>query len=679
MPLPNAAAGTVTGSLVKKVDTAGVLQVTKTAVTDINNAFGAVKSGAGTSGTAQVSVLGAASVLFDNVAVTDGDFLIVSTSVAGTVSDAGTTFPTGALNLGVANGTHAACGSPPCGPWNVILMTPDALGAAGTGIVANPAVAQTIQPSTDVTGLIEKQSNTTNTAAIKRIENKSGTDVFAINSLGNITAANWLPPETSAVQRSIPATLSQWISVEDFGAIADGTTNNATAINAAISYVASLGWGHTLLFPCTNSVGIYNVTSAISFAALQHTRLLGSGISCQLSYVGGSASNYAFSFVGADTITVENLTFFSQNTTVPKTVVLLGRLAGNAASAHDNFLNVSVEGYASTALVYSIGSEEDYWIGNYFILNGGGALYVWYTSVLDDLAVGTVSANANSNLSVYMEDFHILDFSAVSTTHTAITDAIAANAAGDHVYMNGYMATGGTGFEFRNVLAGSGIISSARVTVENIRLESATRFCYFNSIAGTTYVVLEDFRINGNTLDSSAGVSFYANSGGILAMWDLVSRNNVVINGETSALPQLSVSVLDDTFTSTIGTGSTFNSISQRASGGITYDGTVVAGAFQGNGAAPTTTGSTCGTIGTQTGNNTNGTIQTATVTACTLKLNFATTAPNGWNCWFSDRTSVPASLTTQMRQASSNTTSCTSNAATITAGNLMQFSAFPY
>ena len=108
---------------------------------------------------------------------------------------------------------------------------------------------------------------------------------------------------------------------------------------------------------------------------------------------------------------------------------------------------------------------------------------------------------------------------------------------------------------------------------------------------------------------------------------------------------------------------------------GRTTDMVVVPGAIQSGGSNPTTTGSTCGTIGTQTGGNTNGTILTAAVTTCTLKLNFATTAPHAWNCWFGDRTH-PADIPVT---ASSNTTSCTSNAATITAADLIQFTAFPY
>jgi hypothetical protein len=108
--------------------------------------------------------------------------------VVGTLSDSGsaTTIPTGVLNMGRAKGTHAACGTPPCGPYTVILMTPDALGAAGTGIVANPSVNQTIQPSTDVTGLIVKQSNTTNTADVFDVEDKSANKLLDIDSAGNV-------------------------------------------------------------------------------------------------------------------------------------------------------------------------------------------------------------------------------------------------------------------------------------------------------------------------------------------------------------------------------------------------------------------------------------------------------------------------------------------------------------
>src|SRR5882724_11418297 len=72
----NAGAGTSTGSLVKLIDSAGTMQVTKTAITDTNNAYGCVQSGAGASGTAQVASLGQAQCLFDNITVTDADFVI---------------------------------------------------------------------------------------------------------------------------------------------------------------------------------------------------------------------------------------------------------------------------------------------------------------------------------------------------------------------------------------------------------------------------------------------------------------------------------------------------------------------------------------------------------------------------------------------------------------------------
>jgi chitinase len=135
--------------------------------------------------------MGVAQCLFDNIAVTNADFVIVSVNTAGTLSDSGSgsTIPTGVLNLGKASGSHAPCGAPPCGPYSVVLQTPDALGAAGTGIVATPSVTQTIQPSADVTGLIIKQSNTTNTADVFSIQDKSANKTLKITATNTVNVA----------------------------------------------------------------------------------------------------------------------------------------------------------------------------------------------------------------------------------------------------------------------------------------------------------------------------------------------------------------------------------------------------------------------------------------------------------------------------------------------------------
>lgn len=81
----------------------------------------------------------------------------------------------------------------------------------------------------------------------------------------------------------------------------------------------------------------------------------------------------------------------------------------------------------------------------------------------------------------------------------------------------------------------------------------------------------------------------------------------------------------------------------------------------------PPTTSGTCGTLGATTGGQAVFTQATAAVTTCTLTVTIptASAAPNGLYCVFVDETNVHA-----IYQASHTSTTCTSNAATITAGD---------
>jgi hypothetical protein len=94
---------------------------------------------------------------------------------------------------------------------------------------------------------------------------------------------------------------------------------------------------------------------------------------------------------------------------------------------------------------------------------------------------------------------------------------------------------------------------------------------------------------------------------------------------------------------------------------GNSATGAFKAAAFENGGSVPTTTGSTCGTIGAQVGGNTAGTI-VATCTAQTLILNFSTTAPNGWACDMQDQ-STPAD---SMKQTANSATSVTFTGTTV-------------
>lgn len=103
------------------------------------------------------------------------------------------------------------------------------------------------------------------------------------------------------------------------------------------------------------------------------------------------------------------------------------------------------------------------------------------------------------------------------------------------------------------------------------------------------------------------------------------------------------------------------------------YD-NLVAGA----GAVPTTTGSSCGTLGTPVGGTYAGTVTSTGATTCTLKLTFPAAAAHGYICIFYDITtsgdyygfgSVPTVTTT----------SCQNTSSAITSGDTMQYIARPY
>jgi hypothetical protein len=103
-----------------------------------------------------------------------------------------------------------------------------------------------------------------------RVQNSKGSLVYSAPAATerysdvviSVNAENVLydPPFTGGVQTNVEAKLAQTVSVKDFGAVGDGTTNDTAAIQAAIN--ACLASGSALYVPS----GSYRLTSQVNVA-----------------------------------------------------------------------------------------------------------------------------------------------------------------------------------------------------------------------------------------------------------------------------------------------------------------------------------------------------------------------------------------------------------------------------
>ena len=122
---------------------------------------------------------------------------------------------------------------------------------------------------------------------------------------------------TGAVNRTIYEKLSEYISVKDFGAVGDGTTDDTTAIQNAINYAISQN-GKAVFLP----VGTYKITSTLIINVTDSyvsTRLIGENASSVNPTTGAViqhttvTNNPALVIQGARHVSVENIQFNGPN------------------------------------------------------------------------------------------------------------------------------------------------------------------------------------------------------------------------------------------------------------------------------------------------------------------------------------------------------------------------------
>lgn len=233
--LPNSGSTGTTTNKLAKINTDGTVVITAT--TDTVGAIGPVLSGAGTTGSATILLIGSASCVFDN-ATTAGDYVTISSSTAGDCHDAGSTYPSLTSVLGVVTQTN---GSP--GTNTVIFDTPDIMntsnqkgGNPGKGNITNLVYTGTLS-------IQDVHTNSTSFTVGHRIELASG-------GSGNYTATMPASPTVGDTYSVINLDTAHTVIITRAGS---QTLNGATTLTLAAYtaptrqdehciYIASNNW-----------------------------------------------------------------------------------------------------------------------------------------------------------------------------------------------------------------------------------------------------------------------------------------------------------------------------------------------------------------------------------------------------------------------------------------------------
>jgi len=187
--------------------------------------------------------------------------------------------------------------------------------------------------------------------------------------------------------RTVQTKLEESVSVKDFGAVGDGVTDDTAAIQAAIDAVQAAGGG-TVYVP----KGQYKTTDVIRITG--KVNLIGANRTNVSAIVAHHTGAAILSLKGSTGSCVKFLWLGTDATTYPKTGITLGRSSA-ASAGHHLIEHIRIQGYFSVAAVYSIASEVNTFVDLYAWILGGGALYGFYTSAVDDFSVDGLVTSTN--------------------------------------------------------------------------------------------------------------------------------------------------------------------------------------------------------------------------------------------------------------------------------------------
>jgi len=335
----------------------------------------------------------------------------------------------------------------------------------------------------------------------------SGSGIAAPFTLGNtpLTSPYFTPPATwSGINtRTKDNAISDIVSVKDFGALGDDSHDDTNAILAALAVVSSSSsnTGSEVYFPCQPPNNSYLVTSPINFPS--NVTIRGDQTTgCRIHYKATGQNLYAFGLHASDSVTIRDIKLYSDDTgasgvVAPKIGLMLSRQTDGVAAGHHQIHDMSISGWASQALVYSIASEENSWFSVGLYLSGGGAKYVFFTADNDFLNICGGQCPTSSNFVMWLKDMHIVMF----PVGNVVPDVTAAGffdvldpSSGDHILQDSFIGISnpstpilnrhGSCVRFHPYAGGS--YSGTGFSVKNSRCEGGDQMFYFEKDAAAT-------------------------------------------------------------------------------------------------------------------------------------------------------------------------------------------------
>lgn len=305
------------------------------------------------------------------------------------------------------------------------------------------------------------------------------------------------PAVTNPVATSVCNKLGEIVSVKDYGAVGDGTTNDTTAIQNALNNCA----GRTLFFPA----GTYIITAPIIASSKSNFALVGESaqtatIKCSASGTFGSAAVQILSCTNA---AISNLQFDANNNAslLSNTVAVVLFLSGTQLQFNNNRL------VNHTYIGLAVNSCSQFEVKNNYIVKTSQAATVNYNINVSSSAsvsnFGTVSENfvINSGIGVVGADITIANNVCQGTKYGAGIATFAVGAAG---------TTPGQ-FYGRYIVQGNNCLNANGTDVDGFK-------CCGMEIAGPNSL------IQNNTIYNNDG------EGIRLFAWQSICSGNIVYN-----------------------------------------------------------------------------------------------------------------------------------------------------